>query len=191
MTGILGKKIGMTNIFDDRGESIPCTVIDAGPCYVTQIKTKAIDMAALGDPFSAIAEHEGVVRLLEDFCKYDVMPFMLTATTKIVQENPNAVVGYLRGWLRAVKLLKDKPEEAAAVYLEDLKSLGREVPPAVLDKALRRMRWEPEITPQMERYLTDMAKDMVAATTGDRIRAVPDLAKGLNKELMKKALAGR
>ena len=43
MTGILGKKIGMTSIFDEKGESIPCTVIEAGPCYVTQIKTKALD----------------------------------------------------------------------------------------------------------------------------------------------------
>ncbi len=43
MTGILGKKIGMTSIFDEKGESIPCTVIEAGPCVVTQIKTKEID----------------------------------------------------------------------------------------------------------------------------------------------------
>ena len=43
MTGILGKKIGMTSIFDERGEVIPCTVIEAGPCYVTQIKTKDKD----------------------------------------------------------------------------------------------------------------------------------------------------
>jgi large subunit ribosomal protein L3 len=40
---ILGKKIGMTSIFDENGEAIPCTVIEAGPCYVTQIKTKEKD----------------------------------------------------------------------------------------------------------------------------------------------------
>ena len=39
MSGILGKKIGMTSVFNDRGESVPCTVIEAGPCYITQIKT--------------------------------------------------------------------------------------------------------------------------------------------------------
>lgn len=43
MTGILGKKIGMTSVFDDKGESLPCTVIEAGPCYVAQIKTKEKD----------------------------------------------------------------------------------------------------------------------------------------------------
>ncbi|MBI5475844.1 MAG: 50S ribosomal protein L3 [Ignavibacteriales bacterium] len=43
MSGILGKKIGMTSIYDDKGESVPCTIIEAGPCIVTQIKTKAKD----------------------------------------------------------------------------------------------------------------------------------------------------
>jgi large subunit ribosomal protein L3 len=39
MKGILGKKVGMTQVFDDRGEAIPVTVIEAGPCFVAQIKT--------------------------------------------------------------------------------------------------------------------------------------------------------
>ena len=43
MSGILGKKIGMTSVFDDNGVSVPCTVIEAGPCFVTQIKTKDKD----------------------------------------------------------------------------------------------------------------------------------------------------
>jgi len=43
MSGIIGKKIGMTAIFDDAGKNIPCTVIEAGPCVVTQIKTKDTD----------------------------------------------------------------------------------------------------------------------------------------------------
>ncbi|MCK4568873.1 MAG: 50S ribosomal protein L3 [Bacteroidales bacterium] len=43
MSGIIGKKIGMTSIYDDAGKNIPCTVIEAGPCVVTQVKTKEID----------------------------------------------------------------------------------------------------------------------------------------------------
>jgi large subunit ribosomal protein L3 len=39
MKGIIGKKVGMTQVFDDRGEVIPVTVIEAGPCFVAQIKT--------------------------------------------------------------------------------------------------------------------------------------------------------
>ncbi|NQT76452.1 MAG: 50S ribosomal protein L3 [Bacteroidetes bacterium] len=43
MSGIIGKKIGMTSIFNDDGKNIPCTVIEAGPCVVTQVKTKDVD----------------------------------------------------------------------------------------------------------------------------------------------------
>jgi large subunit ribosomal protein L3 len=39
MAGIIGKKIGMTSIFSADGKNIPCTVIEAGPCVVTQVKT--------------------------------------------------------------------------------------------------------------------------------------------------------
>jgi len=39
MKGILGKKVGMTQVFDERGEVIPVTVIEAGPCFVAQVKT--------------------------------------------------------------------------------------------------------------------------------------------------------
>ncbi|MFU8844448.1 MAG: 50S ribosomal protein L3 [Bacteroidales bacterium] len=43
MSGIIGKKIGMTSIYDQAGKNIPCTVIEAGPCVVTQVKTKDKD----------------------------------------------------------------------------------------------------------------------------------------------------
>jgi large subunit ribosomal protein L3 len=39
MSGLIGKKIGMTSIFDASGKNIPCTVLQAGPCVVTQVKT--------------------------------------------------------------------------------------------------------------------------------------------------------
>ena len=43
MKGILGKKVGMTQVFDKKGEVVPVTVIEAGPCYVAQIKTEEKD----------------------------------------------------------------------------------------------------------------------------------------------------
>ena len=43
MSGIIGKKIGMTSIFDENGKNMPCTVIQAGPCVVTQVRTEDKD----------------------------------------------------------------------------------------------------------------------------------------------------
>ena len=54
MKGIIGKKIGMTSIFGEDGKQIACTIIEAGPCTVTQVKTPEVDgynavQLALGD----------------------------------------------------------------------------------------------------------------------------------------------
>ncbi|MGV8138405.1 MAG: 50S ribosomal protein L3 [Mangrovibacterium sp.] len=43
MAGLIGKKIGMTSVFSVEGKNIPCTVIEAGPCVVTQVKTVETD----------------------------------------------------------------------------------------------------------------------------------------------------
>jgi len=41
--GLIGKKVGMTQIFDDAGSAIPVTLIEAGPCYVTQVRNSELD----------------------------------------------------------------------------------------------------------------------------------------------------
>lgn len=43
MSGLIGRKIGMSSLFDEKGKNIPCTVLELGPCVITQIKTKDID----------------------------------------------------------------------------------------------------------------------------------------------------
>lgn len=43
MSGIIGKKIGMTSMFDANGKNVACTVIEAGPCVVTQVRTMEVD----------------------------------------------------------------------------------------------------------------------------------------------------
>jgi large subunit ribosomal protein L3 len=41
--GLIGKKIGMTSIFSETGDNIPCTIVEVGPCVITQVKTEATD----------------------------------------------------------------------------------------------------------------------------------------------------
>ena len=43
MSGLIGKKIGMTSVFNEDGKNIPCTIIQAGPCVVTQLKTDEVE----------------------------------------------------------------------------------------------------------------------------------------------------
>ena len=59
MKGIIGKKVGMTQLFDETGAVVPVTVIEAGPCYVTQVKTVATDgYDAIQLGFEEVAERK-------------------------------------------------------------------------------------------------------------------------------------
>jgi large subunit ribosomal protein L3 len=59
MKGIIGKKVGMTQLFDESGAVVPVTVIEAGPCYVTQVKTVETDgYDAIQLGFEEVAERK-------------------------------------------------------------------------------------------------------------------------------------
>ena len=75
MPGIIGKKVGMTSIYSAAGKNIPCTVIEAGPCVVTQIKTQEKDgYTAVQIAFGDKKEKNTSQPLLGHFKKAGVTP---------------------------------------------------------------------------------------------------------------------
>ena len=75
MPGIIGKKVGMTSIYSAAGKNIPCTVIEAGPCVVTQIKTQEKDgYTAVQIAFGDKKEKKTSQPLLGHFKKAGVTP---------------------------------------------------------------------------------------------------------------------
>ena len=75
MNGIIGKKIGMTSIFDDRGRNVACTVVEAGPCVVTQVKNEEVDgYSALQIGFDEAKEKNTPQPMLGHFEKANTTP---------------------------------------------------------------------------------------------------------------------
>ncbi len=75
MSGLIGKKVGMTSIFDENGKNIPCTVIEAGPCVVTQVRTEEVDgYSALQLGFDDKAEKRANKAEMGHFKKAGVSP---------------------------------------------------------------------------------------------------------------------
>ena len=75
MPGLLGKKIGMTSVFSADGKNVPCTVIEAGPCVVTQIKSVEKDgYAAVQVGFQDKKEKHTTKPLMGHFKKAGVTP---------------------------------------------------------------------------------------------------------------------
>jgi large subunit ribosomal protein L3 len=75
MQGIIGKKVGMTSIFSAEGKNIPCTVIEAGPCVVTQVKTIENDgYSAVQLAFDEKKEKRTSKAMIEHFKKASTTP---------------------------------------------------------------------------------------------------------------------
>ena len=90
MPGLLGKKIGMTSVFSADGKNVPCTVIEAGPCVVTQIKTVEKDgYAAVQVGFQDMTEKHATKPLMGHFKKAGVTPKRHLAEFKDFSEELN------------------------------------------------------------------------------------------------------
>jgi large subunit ribosomal protein L3 len=75
MPGLIGKKIGMTSVFGADGKNIPCTVIEAGPCVVTQVRTKEKDgYAAVQLAYDEAKEKHTSAGLIGHFKKANTTP---------------------------------------------------------------------------------------------------------------------
>ncbi|MFM8711671.1 MAG: 50S ribosomal protein L3, partial [Sphingomonadales bacterium] len=75
MKGIIGKKVGMTSIFDPTGKQTACTIIEAGPCVVTQVKTKETDgYSALQLSFGDKKEKNSSSAAINHFSKAQTSP---------------------------------------------------------------------------------------------------------------------
>ena len=75
MPGLIGKKIGMTSVFGADGKNIPCTVIEAGPCVVTQLRTVEKDgYAAVQLAYDEISEKHTSAPLMGHFKKAGTTP---------------------------------------------------------------------------------------------------------------------
>jgi large subunit ribosomal protein L3 len=89
MPGLVGKKVGMTSIFDENGANVPCTVLEVGPCTVTQVKTKETDgYKALQLAFDDKKEKNTPGAMKGHFKKANTTP-----KRKIVE-----LTGFIRDW---------------------------------------------------------------------------------------------
>ena len=100
MPGLLGKKIGMTSVFSADGKNVPCTVIEAGPCVVTQIKSVEKDgYAAVQVGFQDKKEKHTTKPLMGHFKKAGVTPKRHLAS-KLLSD---ASCGYSQRWSQCLE----------------------------------------------------------------------------------------
>jgi large subunit ribosomal protein L3 len=94
MSGLIGKKIGMTSIYDASGKQMPCTVIEAGPCVVTQVKTPEKDgYSAIQLAFEELKEKNCTKPMKGHFAKANTTPKRYVAEFSRFEEGSKKVFG--------------------------------------------------------------------------------------------------
>jgi large subunit ribosomal protein L3 len=89
MPGLIGKKVGMTSVFDENGNNIPCTVLEVGPCVVTQIKTEKSDgYNAVQLAYDELKEKNSTKAMIGHFKKSNTTP-----KNKVIE-----LKGFVKDW---------------------------------------------------------------------------------------------
>ncbi len=90
MSGLIGRKVGMTSIFDASGKNVPCTVIEAGPCVVTQVRTQETDgYSAVQLAYGEKKEKRTTKALQGHFSKAGTTPKRIIAEFSRFEEQKN------------------------------------------------------------------------------------------------------
>jgi NitT/TauT family transport system substrate-binding protein len=138
------------------------------------------------EPFCSIAEAEKIAVVLTDYYKYDLIPNMLAVKTNYLDAHPDTCLAFLRGWLKAVKLFKDKPDEADEIMLSVYSDRNYNINPKIIRNALSRLIVDPDFIPELPGYIVNQASALVKS---GRLDKVPDPAKILRPDLLKKAMS--
>lgn len=137
------------------------------------------------EPFCSIAEAEKIAVPLTDYYKYDLIPNMLAVKSDFLNAQPDTCLAFLRAWLRAVKLFKDKPDEADEIMLSVYSGRNYSINPKIIRNALSRLVVDPDFIPELPGYIEAQANALVKS---GRLDKVPDPNKILRRDLLQKAM---
>jgi ABC-type nitrate/sulfonate/bicarbonate transport system substrate-binding protein len=136
------------------------------------------------EPFCAISEHRKLAVQLTDYYKYDIIPNMLAVNTEYANKNPEILVAFLRGWLKAVDLFKQSPAEVNQVMLTVYRESGYDVPPEVVQRVLDRLIVNPNFIPELYASMKLESESLLKA---GRIKQMPIPEKVLDDRFLKRA----
>ena len=135
------------------------------------------------EPFCSIAEAEKIAVPVTDYYKYDLIPNMLAVTTSYLNAQPETCTAFLRGWMKAVKLFKEKPDEADEIMLSVYSGRNYTINPKIIRNALSRLIVDPNYIPELPAYIKAQAEALVKS---GRLDKVPDPDKILRRDLLQK-----
>jgi NitT/TauT family transport system substrate-binding protein len=154
--------------------------------HVAALTAGSVDAFAGVEPFPSVVEVNGLGKVLTDYSSYDLLPIILGANTKTINENRDNLVAFMRGWLAATDIYQNHRDQATQIVLDFFKKKGFDVNKKIIQTMLGKIDVKPDFGPQLKTYLEDQSKVLVSQK---KIAAVPDWSKLLNDSILKAARA--
>ncbi len=153
---------------------------------IAALVSGAAQAAMIGEPQGEIAREKGIVRYLEDLCKYDNTSMMHVGNPQTIKKHPDMIYKYFKGWLKAHQLLKNDPKKYAKVYTKALNEVGDKAKVSTTLKALKKLKTEVFLTDRVKNYLNDMGDKQIKLGW---IKSRPDFTKipWLDDSILRKA----
>ena len=153
--------------------------------HIAALVGKSVDAFAGVEPFPSVAEVEGLGTVLVDYSQFDVQPVFVAVNRPVLAAHRDGVVAFLRGWLAAVRVVREQPDRAVTIVANQFKAQGYDIKEAVFQRMLAKLDVRPEFTADLKGYLTEQANVLVHQ---HQIPAVPDWGKVLDTSLLAQAM---
>ena len=146
----------------------------------------AAQAAMIGEPQGEIAREQGLIRYLEDLCKYDNTRMMHVGNPQTMKKHPDLYYKYFRGWLKAHQLLKKDPKTYAKVYTKALQEVGDKAKVSTILRVVKKLRTEVFLSNEVKKYLNDMGDKQIKLGW---IKSRPDFTKSpfIDDSILRKA----
>jgi ABC-type nitrate/sulfonate/bicarbonate transport system substrate-binding protein len=165
--------------------SADITPVNIGfPNHVAALAAGSIDAFAGVEPYTALVEVNGIGKPLVDYSKYDITPVVLSATLTAIETKREALVGFLRGWLKAIDILKNDQPKSIKIIQDNFKGQGFEVSEDAVKLMLSKVDVTPDFMPELRQYMTKEAEILLGKK---QISEIPDWKTRMDETLLRDA----
>jgi sulfonate transport system substrate-binding protein len=148
------------------------------------LAAKAVDATTANDPYASLAEYNKVGRVIESFAKYNLFPNLIVVRSSYVDEQPDALVAYMKAMTDTVRLFRERPDTVVDIVAAFYKKQGYELPREVVQKMVSHLDLDLAVTPQVRTLLEDEAR--VLKEQGN-ISQIPDWSKRIRVDFLQRA----
>ncbi len=151
---------------------------------VSALASGSVEAFVGTEPYPSVAEYNKLAHTLISFEKFDMVPVILAVDRTALEKRTDDLVLFMRGWLAAVNILQNDPNQASNIVWKVFEGRGYKLPESVIHSALDRLGTDYRYRPELPEYLAEQAQVLLDQ---HKIKKMPDWSIALNRTILARA----